>query len=62
MKENTYRINYKNGNSIEIKAYSMELMDGKLYQCCRAYPFDNGVPSVINGDKIESVELIEEGR
>lgn len=59
MKENVYKINYKNGNSITTKAYSMWLKDEKLYQCCRAYPFDNGVPSVIDGSKIASVECIE---
>ena len=59
MKENTYRINYKNGNSLITKAYSIKLEDGKLYQCCRDYPASNGYPSIIDGSKIQSVELME---
>lgn len=58
MEENTYRIIYKNGNTIETKAYSMVLADGKLYQCCRAYPFDNGTMDVLDGSKIERIEQI----
>lgn len=59
MKENTYKLTYKNGNSIETKAYSMELKDGKLYQCCKAFVGEQGVPSVIDGENIVSCECIE---
>lgn len=60
MKENIYKVTYKNGTIREYKAYSMELEDGKLYQCCKTMYGDQGVPSVINGENIEKVELIEE--
>lgn len=60
MKENTYRIYYKNGNTLDCKAYEMELKDGQLYQSVKA-GFGNDAPiiSVIDGSKIERVELIE---
>ena len=59
MKENVYRINYKNGNSLTTKALSMILDGGKLYQLCKYYPFDNPTPSILNGINIKSIELIE---
>lgn len=59
MKENTYKISYKNGNSMSIKALSMILKDGKVYQTCKASPFDNPLPSVFDGSKIDSIECIE---
>lgn len=60
MRENTYKVTYKSGIVREYKAYSMELKDGKLYQCCKALIGDQGVPSVINGANIKSIELIAE--
>lgn len=59
MKENNYRVTYKNGTTRIFKAYSLELKEGKLYQCCKALVGDQGVPSVINGENIEKVELVE---
>ena len=59
MKENTYKIIYKNGNSMNVKALSMILKDGKVYQTCKATPFDNPVPSIFDGSKIKSIECIE---
>jgi hypothetical protein len=60
MKENIYKISYKNGNSMNIKALSMILKDGKVYQTCKASPFDNPLPSVFDGTKINSIECIEQ--
>lgn len=59
MKENTYKISYKNGNSMIVKALSMILKDGKVYQTCKGIPFDNPVPSVLMGAKIKSIECID---
>ena len=59
MKDNTYKINYKNGNSMSVKALSMILKDDKVYQTCKAIPFDNPVPSVFDGSKINSIDCIE---
>ena len=42
-----------------VKALSMIFKDGKLYQTCKASPFDNPLPSVIDGRKINSIECIE---
>lgn len=42
-----------------VKALSMILKDGKLYQLCKAIPFDNPVPSVFDASKIKSIECIE---
>lgn len=55
MKQREYEVTYKNGTVRVYRAYSMILKDGKLYQCCKAPIGDQGVPSVINGSKIESV-------
>ena len=62
MEEKTYRIYYKNGKSIECKAYSMELTDGKLYQCCKAWVGDMGVPNVLDAHNIDHVEEVTERR
>lgn len=59
MKENIYKISYKNGNSMVVKALSMILKDGKVYQLCKAIPFDNPVPSVFDASKIKSIDCIE---
>lgn len=59
LQENVYRVTYKNGYVREWKAYSMSLEDGKLYECVKAYPFDNGIPRVMDASNIESVECIE---
>lgn len=59
MKDNIYKISYKNGNSMNVKALSMILKDGKVYQTCKATPFDNPVPSIFDGSKINSIECIE---
>lgn len=59
MKNNVYKVTYKNGTVREFKAYSMELRDGKLYQLCKAFVGDQGIPSVVNGSNILSVECIE---
>lgn len=56
MKEKNFKVTYKNGTVRIYKAYSMTLENGKLYQCCKAPVGDQGVPSVIDGSKIESVE------
>ena len=57
MKENTYRIYYKAGNTLDCKAYDMELRDGKLYQSVKA-GWGNDAPkiSVIDGSKIDRIE------
>lgn len=49
MTEKRYRIHYK-----------MSLEGGKLYQCTRSYPFENGEISVCDGTQIESVEEVDE--
>lgn len=59
MKENIYKITYKKGTSMIVKALSMILKDGKIYQVCKATPFDNPVPSVFDADKIASIECME---
>lgn len=51
-----FKITYKNGTTREVEAYNMQLEDGKLYQCCKAWVGDQGVPSVINGANIAKVE------
>ena len=63
MKMNTYRIYYKAGNTLDCKAYDMELANGKLYQTVAA-GFGNDAPivSVIDGSKIERIECIEEAK
>ena len=52
MSENTYKISYKNGNSMILK-------DGKVYQLCKAIPFDNPVSSVFDAGKIKLIDCIE---
>lgn len=59
MQEKKFKVTYKNGTARIYKAYSMELCDGKLYQCCKAFVGDQGVPSVIDGSRIEKVEEVE---
>lgn len=59
MKDNVYKITYKNGNSMTVKALSMILKDDKIYQTCKAIPFDNPLSSVFNASKIKSIECIE---
>lgn len=56
MKEKTFKVTYKNGTVREYRAYSMELEGGKLYQCKKAFVGDQGVPSVLDGSNIASVE------
>ena len=53
-----FKITYKNGITREVEAYDMKLDGGKLYQCCKAWVGDQGVPSVINGEKIDKVECL----
>lgn len=60
MKEKLYKVTYKNGAVRQWRAYSLDLKDGKLYQCCKAFVGDQGIPSVINGENILKVEEIEE--
>jgi major membrane immunogen (membrane-anchored lipoprotein) len=60
MTEKRYRIHYKDGNTLDTAAYSMSLEGGKLYQCTRSYPFENGEISVCDGTQIESVEEVDE--
>lgn len=60
MKENLYKVTYKNGTVRQWHAYSLDLKDGKLYQCCKTFVGDQGIPSVINGENILKVEEIEE--
>ena len=59
MQEKKFKVTYKNGTARIYKAYHMELCDGKLYQCCKAFVGDQGVPSVIDGSRIEKVEEVE---
>jgi peptide methionine sulfoxide reductase MsrB len=59
MQEKKFKVTYKNGTERIYKAYSMELRDGKLYQCCKVFVGDQGVPSVIDGSRIEKVEEVE---
>lgn len=60
MKENTYKISYKNENSMIVKALSMILKDGKVYQTCKASPFDNSVPSVLMAAKSTQSNALRE--
>ena len=60
MKENIYKITYKKGTNMIVKALSMILKDGQIYQVCKATPFDNPVPSVFDADKIQAIECLEE--
>ena len=53
-----FKITYKNGVVRETKAYSMQLEDGKLYICDKAWIGDQGVPGVINGTNIAKVECL----
>ncbi|MBR3470316.1 MAG: hypothetical protein IKH28_11600 [Lachnospiraceae bacterium] len=62
MKEKRFKVTYKNGTVRIYKAYSMTLENGKLYQCCKALVGDQGVPSVIDGNNIESVVEVEEDK
>lgn len=59
MKEKIFEVTYKSGIVREYRAYSMELKDGKLYQCRKAFAGDQGIPSVIDGANIVSV--VEKG-
>ena len=62
MKQNTYRIYYKNGHTLDCKAYDMELKDGLLYQSVQAGIFNDAPKiSVIDGSKIERIECIDLG-
>lgn len=47
MKLKNFRIHYKNGNTWDFEAYSMEIVDGKLYTCYKSPVGDQGYPSVI---------------
>lgn len=59
MENNLYKVTYKNGTVREFKALSMVLKNGKVYQCCKHHPFENGIPSVFDGSNIASIECIE---
>lgn len=59
MQEKKFKVTYKDGTERTYRAYSMTLEDGKLYQCCKAFVGDHGVPSVIDGSRIEKVEEVE---
>jgi hypothetical protein len=59
MKENIYKIIYNNGHSIIVKAMSMILKDGKLFQTCKCIPFDNPIPTILDVANIKSIECIE---
>ena len=58
MENKLYKVTYKNGTVREFKAISMILKDGKVYQCCKQYPFDIGIPSVFDGSNIASIEEV----
>ena len=52
----TYKITYKNGKVLIHKAYSMEIQDGKVYECSKALVGDQGVPGIWNAENVEKIE------
>lgn len=58
--KNRYRVTYKNGNVLERKAISLEIADGKLYECNTSLYWDNPEWSVHSAKNIVKLELIEE--
>lgn len=56
MEIKTYLIRYKNGRKAIYNAYSMEIEDGKVYACTKAYVGDQGVPSVWSAENIEGFD------
>ncbi len=60
MKLKTYRISYKNGNVRNLKAYSMEIVGDKIYECSKALVGDQGVPHVWSAENVLSIEELDE--
>lgn len=58
LKENVYRVTYKNGNQRDYKFYSM-VKHGNNYLTLRQPWCGNPAPGVIPGEYIEKVECIE---
>lgn len=54
MKE--YKITYKNGNELKIKAYNIEKHNNTYYMVNKAYTGDGPEWTIIEGDKIEKIE------
>lgn len=59
LKENIYRITYKNGNTLDAKALSMKFDDEKLYILGRNYNCNNPEHSILDAPKIKNIECIE---
>ena len=53
--QNEYILFYKDGSAIHTRAYSMEVKDGKLYQCTKVLTGDQGIPGTITSEAIKSV-------
>ena len=56
MDEKTYKITYKNGTVLIRRAYSMEIENGKVYACSKAWVGDQGVPAVWSAENIVKLE------
>lgn len=56
MKE--YKITYKNGNELTIKAYDIERHNNNYYMVNKTYTGDGPEWTVIKGDKIEKIEEV----
>lgn len=55
-----YKITYENGNTLNIRAYSVEYSEetGNYYVCSKAYVGDGPSWSVIHGKYIKSIEEV----
>ena len=53
-----YKITYKNGKTATMKAYSVELHDGKYYVCGKAYTGDNPEHYILTTNHIEKIEEV----
>lgn len=54
-----FKVTFKNGYTYETYAYSMELYDGKLYECKPAgFGNDMGIPKVAKASAVLKVEEV----
>lgn len=60
MELKTYRVTYKSGNVYKLRAYSMEIVGDKIYECSKALVGDQGVPHVWSAENVLSIEEVEE--
>lgn len=59
MKENKYKITYKNGNTLIVYRYSLILFHDKVYGCKRSFVGGMGTPYICDGSAIEKIDCIE---